>query len=350
MGNSSSGMAMTVEGPVDPGGLGITLTHEHFLLDIQCYALPPRTDRQRAHLGKPLAMEMLGEIRRDVTSFPEALLLDNQDTAARELGEFVKSGGKTVVDCTPKGIGRNVAGVRDIGRHVGLNMIVGCGYYIGASHPPEVRGASVDSLRESLLSEINAGIDGTGIRPGVIGEIGTSQPVQAEEWKVLEAACQAQKATGLPLYIHPYFGTRSRVAPEIVRFVLRQGVNPQKVNMCHMDGYMNLAYQLRVLNMGVNISFDTFGLEVYYDSLEFNHNCHDSEREKHLLQLLDRGCVDQILISQDVCMKVQLEEYGGYGYNHLMGHIIPSLKHEGVGPETLDRLLIDNPRRLLTID
>ena len=155
-------------------------------------------------------------------------------------------------------------------------------------------------LTEKMLSEIEGGIEGTGIKPGVIGEIGISQPVEEDEWKVLDAACEAQKQAGLPLYIHPYFGARSRVAPEVAKYTLRKGVDPQKINMCHMDGNMALDYQRRVADLEVFISFDNFGLEIYYESLEFNYNSHDSQRHDHLLKLLDLGYGDQILVSQDV--------------------------------------------------
>jgi phosphotriesterase-related protein len=343
------GTVMTANGPVDPSGLGITLTHEHVLIDIQCYHNEPRNERQRDLVKQPLAISMLGEIRRDLTVFPQVLVLDDREIAAQEVGEFVKGGGGTIVDCTPKNIGRDAPGVQWVGNQLGMNMVMGCGYYIQPAHPAEVSAGTAASLKDLMLAEIRDGIDGTGIRPGVIGEIGTSQPVHPDEWKVLTAACEVQKESGLPLYVHPYFGTRSRVAPELVRFILRQGVDPQRVNICHMDGYMNLDYQLRVLDMGVNVSFDTFGLEVYYDALEYNHNCHDSQREEHLLELLNRGYADQILISQDVCVKIQLGQFGGYGYNHLLSHIVPSLKYEGVSEATIQKLLVDNPRRLLTI-
>ena len=177
---------------------------------------------------------------------------------------------------------------------------------------------------------------------------GISQPVEEDEWKVLDAACEAQKQTGLPLYIHPYFGARSRVAPEVAKYALRKGVDPQKINMCHMDENMTLDYQRRVADLEVFISFDNFGLEIYYDSLEFNYNSHDSQRHDHLLKLLDLGYGDQILVSQDVCYKAQLTLYGGLGYAHILRNIVPALRYAGVDDDTLDLILVRNPFRLLS--
>ena len=151
-----------------------------------------------------------------------------------------------------------------------------------------------------------------------------------------------------PLYIHPYFGARSRVAPEVAKYALRKGVDPQKINMCHMDGNMTLDYQRRVADLEVFISFDNFGLEIYYDSLEFNYNSHDSQRHDHLLKLLDLGYGDQILVSQDVCYKAQLTLYGGFGYAHILRNIVPALRYAGVDDDTLDLILVRNPFRLLS--
>lgn len=354
MSSGDSGKVMTIEGPVDPGELGITLTHEHLFVDLRTYAPEPKNEEDRAFAERPLSIDMLGAIRRNIGCSKDALLNDDAETLLAEVMEFKKLGGQTIVDQSVVGIHLEEKGSRprnhlQLARDSGLKIVLGSGYYVSSSHPPELAAKSVEELSEELMQEVREGIDGSGVRPGLIGEIGISQPAHPDEWKVLEAACRAQKETGLPLSIHPYFGTRSRIAPEIVRFVLRQGVDPARVDICHMDGHMNLDYQRRVADMGVWISFDTFGLEVYYDGLDFNHNCHDSQREEHLIALLDLGYVDQIMISQDVCMKIQLRRYGGYGYGHILANIVPSLRFDGVDEATIDKLLVENPRRFLTI-
>ena len=353
---TSSGLApgepqrtvMTVTGPVSADDLGIVLVHEHIFLDMrQSY----REHHPDAQYGPP-EIHMLGEWRRDYSKFPDFMVLDEVELAVSEISGFAEHGGKTIVDATPIGArppSRQIypAGLRTVSVEAGVNVIAGCGFYIQASHPEYVRTSSSGMLAERILSEIEDGIDGTGIRPGVIGEIGLSQPVEEDEWKALDAACEAQKQTGLPIYIHPYFGARGRIAPDAAKFVLRKGVDPRKINMCHMDGYMNLDYQRRVADLGVFISFDNFGLENYYDSIDFSYNSHDSQRHEHLLKLLDLGYRDQILVSQDTCYKTQLTRYGGYGYAHILRNIVPALGHAGVDDTTLGCILVKNPRRLL---
>jgi phosphotriesterase-related protein len=339
---------MTVRGSISPEELGVTLIHEHLFIDLRCWKERPRTDRQRHYEKEPVSLEFLGEIHRDPLVFDDNLLLNDIEVALKEILEFKKLGGRTIVDVTNRGLGQNVLGLRELSERSGLQIVAGCGYYIFESHPPEVKQHDVDGLARLILTDIYEGIDGTGIRPGVIGEIGTGEPVHGEEWKVLDAACIAQKESGLPLSVHVY-PALGRTAPEVVEHILAKGVEPRKVIVCHMDGNMDLAYQITVANFGVWISYDSIGLEVYFDSSK-RHRCHDSERERVLIKLMEAGYMSQVLLSQDVCMKVQLSKYGGYGYDHILRHIQPSLAWRGVSAEVFKSLTVDNPRRAMTID
>jgi len=338
---------MTVLGPMDAERCGICLVHEHVLFDLRCY-------QQDGSDAGPLSIEQLGAARRDFSRFPDNMVLDDVQLAKDELRQYVDFGGRSIVDGTPiglrlKGAGTHPLALRALAEATGLNIIASCGYYVESSHPPEVASASVGQLADIMISEIIDGIDGTDVKAGMIGEIGLSQPIRPNELRVLQAACQAQLATGVGLQIHPYFGAHSRIAPEATRFILREGVDPRKVSICHMDGNMRIDYQRRVLDMGVSIQFDNFGLETYFDSLDFNHNCHDSQREAGLVALLDLGYEDQVMLSHDVCTKVQLVRYGGYGYAHLLRDILPSLRHRGLDDRTLNRILMDNPREFLAV-
>jgi phosphotriesterase-related protein len=339
---------MTVDGPIPVDQLGITLVHEHLLIDLRCWQNEPRTDLQRAIAEQPLAIDMLGEVRRDPLVFADNLVMDDVDLAIDEIGHFRELGGRTVVDVTCTGLAPEPLRLREIARRAGVSVIAGCGYYVSQSHPPELADKNVDTVTAELLREIDEGIGGTDVRPGVIGEIGTGEPVDPQEWKVLEAACTAQIQTGLPLsvHVHPMQG---RTAPEVVAFALDRGVRPDRLIVSHMDGTMDLDYQLEVAQTGVYIGYDCFGLEVYFDCYS-RYRCHDSERERLLLALLEHGYQRQLLLSQDVCMKAQLRRYGGYGYDHVLRHIVPSLEREGVTSETIDALLVDNPRRAFAID
>jgi phosphotriesterase-related protein len=345
------GSVVTVDGPVDPAELGPTLTHEHILLDLTSYCREPTTEAERELAEAPLSLANFGQVRRDPMRIRDNMLLNDRDLAVAEMAEFAARGGGTIVDVSPVGIRiAEVDEIAELCRRAGLKAVVCSAFYVQPAHPAEVAERSVESIAEQFVAEALEGIGETGIRSGMIGEIGISQPGHPDEWKVLDAACRAQIETGLPLCVHPYFGQRSRVAPEIARFVIERGVDPGRLNLCHMDGFMDLDFQRRVLDMGAWISFDTFGFEVYYDDApDLNHNAHDSARCRHLVELLDLGYADQLLVSQDVCSKMQTLAGGGLGYAHLLQNIFPRLRGEGVPAATLDRLLVDNPRRYLTV-
>jgi len=343
----STATVMTTDGPLGAESLGITLVHEHLLVDTSCWRQSPRTSRQRQFASRPLAMEFLGDVRRDPLVFEDNLMLEDAAAAAEELLPFRELGGQTVVELTVNGLGPDPEGIRRIGHEAGVRVVAGVGWYVQASHPPEIAAAGEEELAEALVEQMEAGIAGSGVRPGVIGEIGTSQPVHPDEWKVLGAACTAQQESGLPLYVHVYPGADGHTAPEVARFVLERGVDPAKVAVCHMDSNMEFSYQREVADLGVRMGLDCFGWEVYFDSMN-TWRCHDSERETLLLRLLDAGYGDQLLISQDVCHKSQLRRFGGHGYSHLLENIVPSLTRRGADDRTISQLLVQNPREFLT--
>jgi phosphotriesterase-related protein len=74
----------------------------------------------------------------------------------------------------------------------------------------------------------------------------------------------------------------------------------------------------------------------------------DGERLDALLRLLALGFERHLLLSHDVCTKMQLRRYGGMGYDHILRTIVPRLRRRGVDSATLHRLLVENPARLLS--
>ena len=324
------------------------MTHEHVFCDLGCWRLSPNTLLEEELSTSPIEMGILGEVRRDALVFHENLSLVDEDEALAELADLVKMGGNAIVDCTICGLEPKLPNLLRLADRLNLHIVVGCGYYIHDSHPAALERKTVEQITSELLTTIEEGFPDHPVRPGIIGEIGTSQPVHPREWRVLEAACEAQKVTGLPLFVHVYPMADGETAPAVVEFVLARGVVPNRLNICHMDGRLELDYLVSVLEAGVFISFDTFGLEAYYDSID-RRSSFDADRERILLELLGRGYAHQLLLSQDVCMKMQLRRYGGHGYSHILRHTVPSLRRRGVSDDTLDVLLRDNPRRLLAV-
>ena len=121
---------------------------------------------------------------------------------------FRAAGGRTIVDTTTRGIGRDPAAIARISRRTGLNVVIGSGYYVGASHPDGMDAMSEDEIADEIAADVTTGQGG--VRAGVIGELGCSWPLWENERKVLRAGAQAQVETGASIIIHP---GRSEDAP-----------------------------------------------------------------------------------------------------------------------------------------
>jgi phosphotriesterase-related protein len=340
------GRIVTVTGAIEPAELGVTLIHEHVFIDISCYYRPPADLLGQRLTAEPLRMGMLGWVRQNSMSSRANLKLDDARVAAEELKIFADLGGKSLVDQTPIGIGRNPKGLQSIARRTGLQVIAGCGYYIGASHPPEVAGRTTGQLTEQFVRDVVEGIDGSGVRSGIIGEIGTSWPLQPDEEKVLRAAAGAQKQTGAPMSIHP---GPSREAPgRIVAILREEGVDLHRILMSHIearyrsliDDYVSLA------QTGCRLGFDTFGREQYFAALGRQHP-QDDQRMDVIAELVRRGLAGSIMLSQDVCYRSDLCRYGGHGYGHILRNIVPRLDQRGVAHTDIETMMVVNPRDFL---
>jgi phosphotriesterase-related protein len=198
---------MTVLGPLGADELGVTLPHEHLFCDITCLCPPPETEERREFLERPAEMEILGLIRRDPLFNRDNCLLDDVDLAILEVNEFKKLGGSTIVDVTSEElVGRDPLALQEVSRATGINVVCGCGHYLHFIHPPSKAQEPMESVAEHLIRELSEGIGDTGVRPGIIGEIGTSDPIHPQEAKMLGAAALAQRRTGVAITVHCNLG------------------------------------------------------------------------------------------------------------------------------------------------
>jgi phosphotriesterase-related protein len=188
-----------------------------------------------------------------------------------------------------------------------------------------------------VLDAGHGGIDG-GVKPGMIGEIGTSKGTMTEtEKKVFDASVIAAKETGLPIYTHTTLGT---YAPEQAAYFKATGLPMDRIVLGHLDLSGDLDYIRRVLDYGVSIGFDTVGKNNYFP---------DAKRVEFLLALEAEGRLDQIVLSEDLTRKSHLKYKGGIGYCYLFETFLPMLKEAGLKQESLDTMLIHNPARILGV-
>lgn len=306
----------TVLGAVDPGALGFTLPHEH--THIALWHVPGRND--------------YWELTRD-----EPVILD-------ELRRFREVGGSAVVDLTLDGVGRDPAWLARLSERTGLHVVMGCGWYRGMHYPPEARidRRSADDLADELVREAAEGVRGTGVKPGIIGEIGTDKPwVSPAEERVHRAAARAARRTGLAITTH---GVMSPVALDQLRILEEEGADLSRVVVGHADSYPVLDHLLELLRRGASVEFDFLGMSF-------------TPQERHgegrilalALELLGRGHAERLLLSQDVCHDAQLKRYDGNGYVYLAEAFLPRLRDAGVSEAEIETMTVGNPRRVLSV-
>jgi predicted metal-dependent phosphotriesterase family hydrolase len=310
------GHIQTVLGPVDPAGLGWILPHEHTAISL--WHIPSRWD--------------YWELRRD-----EPLILE-------ELAAFRAAGGGAIVDLTVDGVGRDPVWLAALAKESGLHVVMGSGWYRGAYYPDEalIDRRTADDLADEIVRDAALGVAGTGIRAGIIGEIGTDKPwISAQEERVHRAAARAARRSGLAITTH---AVQSSVGLDQLDVFEAEGADLSRVVIGHADSYPSLDYHLKIVERGASVEFDFLGMS--FTPLE-RHG--EGRIVDNLRELLSRGHVERILLSQDVCHDSQLRRYGGNGYTYLAESFLPRLRKAGVSEDEIRTMTVENPRRLLTI-
>ena len=340
-----SGQAQTVLGPIAGEAMGITLPHEHLLIDFEVMFREPDNGAERGLARQPVSLANLGWVRHHFSSNLDNLQLLDERVARDEALLFKHAGGQTFVDPTNRGLARDPLALARIARATGLNVIMGSGYYVAAAHPADMDRRTSDDIARELVRDLTVGVDGTGVRAGFIGEIGTTWPWTDNEKKVVRAAVAAQRETGAALMIHP--GRHERLPLQIVDFIRREGADLGRTIMCHIERTIaDPAVLADLAATGVYLEYDLFGLETsYYPYNPTFDMPNDGERMRQILGLIERGHLDQILMSHDIAYKHCLSRWGGFGYHHLLVNVIPRLRAKGADDKTIQTLLIDNPRR-----
>lgn len=335
---------MTVNGPVPVDDLGITLFHEHLhmdassLLAVHGYELADE---------RPFDAEAAAEARWNPGSHPDNYRFTEDDLVAAEVERFRAAGGGTIVDQTPPALGRDPAALRSIAAASGIHVVMGTGHYLAPTHEAWIRQASDVELAHRLSISAREGDDETGIRPGIIGEIGTSIPVHTEESRVLRAAASAALESGLSVsvHLHPW----GRTGGDVLDTLFESQLPPERVALGHLNtAWDDDAYLLALADRGVSLVFDLFG---------FDHSLigvgrwapADLDVARTVAALFAAGHGSQVMISHDIGVRTRLVAYGSWGYAHVLRHVVPLLRELGLSEADVVRLLVANPSRLLTV-
>jgi len=345
---------MTVNGPIDAGELGITLPHEHLFVDLRfTWKQPDDPVRRRIGLGdvKP---EHLHLLKNDLGAVRANLVLDDPASAARELGRFKAAGGATIVEVSSLGAGRREEHFRAVSRKAGVHVVAGAGFYIRESLPAEILRASEQELADRIIAEMHAGIGRSGIRPGIIGEVGVSAVMSDWDRKSLRAAARGQKETGRAISVH------IQAVPTLKEFtgglngmdalaVLEEaGADLERVIIGHTDAKTDTAYLRRIMQAGAYAELDHFGKDLYFAPSDFLMD-RDMDRVMAVKELVDAGFARRLLVSQDICLKTDLVSRGGHGYAHILETVVPMMLARGISRDAVRTIMQDNPRALLDV-
>jgi len=342
-----TGKVQTVLGPIEPDDIGLTSMHEHIIIDFTVVFQGAEEASQKHKAYEPITIKNLGWVRYDPFRSHENLQLTDEDTAVAEIALYGRSGGGTICDVTTVGIRRDPVALANISRATGVNIVCGAGYYIGPSHPTGMDNITVEELEEEFVADVTTGIGTTGVKAGLIGELGCGWPLGDNERKVLMAAGRAQSRTGASILIHP---GRSPDAPfEVMDILEGEGADPTRVVMGHIGRtYTTLEPILKLAERGCYLEYDQFGLESSYFSYGVTQFPSDGTRLNFIKDIVDAGYGDRVVVGQDVFGKHQLKQYGGYGYAHLIDNIVPRL-HERLTDEQVNAIMVENPKRVLTL-
>lgn len=331
----------TVLGPIAAAELGRTSMHEHVLSDLRLWAKP---QRETPPAGVDMGPELMAYLRWNFLSIPENIVLDDPDVAAEELAWVPRAGGSAIVELTLQGMGRRAAELPEISRRAGVHICVGAGFYVEETMPDDIRRASVDELTEILISQLTEGIDGTGILPSILGEIGTSWPITDAEWRVLRAAARSGVETGAAVYTHQSF--RGKGGTSVLEVLQEEGMPADRIVIGHLDEFWDKGYHREIAQAGAVLAYDTFGSDFVYGSPALR-NPTDPERLEMVEWLLSEGYASQLVIGADVWSQANLHRNGGNGYDHLFARIGPAIADIAGDPTVADQILIHTPRRIL---
>ena len=304
-----AGQIRTILGPISPQQLGICMIHEHLIIDAW-----------------------------DMWPVPNySLIVDDVDLVIEEVQAYRAAGGATIVDVTNIGLGRDPLALREISRATGVQIVMGCGWYRERVYPTYIQEKNADELAAMLVAEITEGVDGTGVRPGIIGEIGTERTfITPAQERVFRAVARAHLQTGAPISTHTtHWG---ELALEQLALLVEEGVDPRHVIIGHLGDRRNISMLLPIAERGAFLGIDNIGYHDYQ---------REERRAQNVIDLIEAGFRSQVLLSMDIATLNDLHSYGGKGFDYLLLTFIPLLRRLGATDEDVQVLLVDNPRRAL---
>jgi predicted metal-dependent phosphotriesterase family hydrolase len=306
------GRVLTVNGSISPAQMGLSLAHEHVLVDFigANKISPDRYNRQKVF-----------------------------DTVLPYLRSIRSKGCKTLVECTPTYLGRDVRLLQQLSKDSDLHIITNTGWY-GASKekflPATIEQLSSQQVADQWIRESREGIDGTGIKPGFMKIAVDDVPFSDNITKILDAAAITYKATGLPIGIHTSNG--GAAAKQQMKIFQSKNIPLSNWIWIHAQNEKDISIQIEAAKKGAWISFDNVSGDNMDDYLERLKHMKTQGLLGHVLISHDAGWYDVV----DPSKKIR-------GYTDIFDLFIPYLKKNNFNTGDIDQLLVQNPARAFTV-
>ena len=354
-----AGKVMTVHGPISPEDLGFTLMHEHLFIDLRRYHLPHGRDiavpgrsqpisttkdfaaTELAQWGSPVSIGNLN-LPNELAPVSDQWVLADEQLAIHETLEFKRRGGGTIVDVTNIGLKRDPAALKRVSSATGLHIVMGSGWYQKVFHPDDMDRRSEKDLTQEIISDLTSGVGDTGIQSGIIGEVGVNgNPITHNEEKSIRASARASVITGAAITFHEAGFEKEK--HDVLNWVEDEGADLERVVVGHCNkSANNLPFLKELLERGVYVEFELIGQsEALGVSVQ-------KQAAEAVVELIEDGYCDKVLLAQDVCIKTHLKHYGGGGYSYMQETFVPHLATLGVTGENIEMIFIQNPKTLLT--
>ncbi len=303
----------TVTGTIPLDSMGITLVHEHMLVDfIGADSVSPDRYDQDEVIAKVLPYLM----------------------------EVKKYGVKTIFDCTPSYLAKDPVLLKKLSDLSGVQLVTNTGFYgaVGGKYLPDfVFQESAEELAERWIDEYEHGIAETGIRPGFIKiSVNEESPLREIDAKLVKAAGLTHQKTGLTIASHT--GTWATAKQEVA-ILQKMDVDPSAFVWVHAQAEGDFQNYLEAAKLGVWISLDGIGWSV-------------DEYVDRLLFAKEQGVLGNILISHDAGWYDPANPDGGefVPFTNIFEKLMPVLNEKGFEQSDWDLLLKESPKRAFRND
>jgi predicted metal-dependent phosphotriesterase family hydrolase len=308
----------TVLGPIHPGEMGITAMHEHIIWGLPKWECDPG---------------FWFDTARGLEKCYDALM------------DFKLMGGQTYLDCSGIGMGRDIDFLAKLASSIRqLNIVASTGF--GADHgiAPHFRNKNVDYFEHLFFQELTKGLGHTNIRVGVIS-IGSAAPeVTKLEEKVYRAAARSARRTGAAVMMIGFHSTLNQL-----NILTGEKLDPSRIVVSHLngDGHIDLEFDKEVARRGAYVAYDDIGVQ---DWSKMPYRTSDGHRVELILTMIKAGFQDRILLSTGSrCQQLSWGESSLNDVAHLFRYFLPKLKQARVSEETIHKMLVENPKRVLPI-